>query len=250
MSYLYESSYLTSEEETVSSFRPLRSYDTLVQAVNTEDDPIISYGLFQATCREFGRLLGIGNDELDATLNEPWQSYTAITAPQANLHEVRNMNGVLILGELKMPDNYLRIFGPYGGDPTLNVIVNQMTVQEILSCEKTRTERNRIRVLDRFEFFVNPAPESLVRPTKVTYHLIRFERIKNLDLEIILRAKASESPLLPLESVSMLLNPSVPNVLIRGLRSMNAIVDWSIVQGMQDNSNIPISANPSIQWSR
>jgi len=249
MSHTFEPSYFTAVEETTSIFNPVRSYDDIVSLVGAQGVSTVSYGLFQATCRGFGRVIEMREEDINKALDTPWELYDSMVASRRIKRTGPREERIAQLGLLPVSDSLLVIFGPYGANFTLNVIVNQMTVQEIISCEKTRSEGNKIRVLDRFEYMVAPGNRPNPMSTRIIYHLIKFERIRNADLESILRAKASESPLLTLENVTMMLNPHIPNVLLSHFRTMNAIADWSLIQGQQGEETVPRTVNPSIQWS-
>lgn len=190
----------------------------------------------------------MSEDNIDTALNAPWESFSNHSYRRRHRRTTRVDERYCDLGDLNLPDHLLVLYSPFGADSEIDVVVNQMTVQDIISCERTSSQSTEINILDRLTFCIKPGNRPNPMRTRVNLHLMRFSRIRNCDLEAVLRAKASESPSLDLEQVSMLLNPSIPTVLLPRFRTLNAIADWSTVQGNQGSPSVGYRTNPSENW--
>jgi len=241
-------SYLTNRRETVEVSSCARSFETIIGAVDVTSPRLVSYGLYLATLKEMSRLLGGSQQDLDIFTAEPWARLRRYRAGELGIDVKVFPNGDLHLGDISASKQTLDSVRPLGISPTLDLVVIQMNVQDLISVPRSRSRPTAFRVKAPFQVDIISPDNYNLESFSIKYHRIEFLRIQQCDIEMILRAKAAESPLLALTDVSSLLNPLIPTLTLRQHRTVNAIVDWAIIQGDQSQELRSEHTDPSESW--
>lgn len=243
-------SYLTGGPETVQVWSCPRSFEQIVADVDKTSPRLISYGLYLGTVREMAKISRCSDKDLNHFFSEPWTLLSDFRKLQRRLDGIPTKGAPIHLGEVVTPRKVLDAVRPLAVNPVIDLVVIQMNVQDLISTKRSSSQATQFDIKSPFEVKISAGEDRYLDTMIVRYHRIRFTIINILDLEIILRAKAAESPVLTLGEVSMLLDPLIPTVTLKSHRTVNAIVDWALVQGNQSSALRSTRTDPSGSWMK
>lgn len=243
-------SYLTGGAETVQVGSCPKSFEQIVANLDRTSPRLVSYGLYLSTVKELAGLFNCPKQHLEDFLAEPWALFAGYRSRQRCSDRVTARGERIVLGEVIAPPPVLDAVRPFAVNPVLDLVIIQMNVQDLISTPRSHTADTQFEARSSFEIDVPVGYEDSLDMFTIRYHRIRFVVINHVDLEMILRAKAAESPSLSLGDVSMLLDPFIPTVTLRSHRTVNAIVDWAVVQGAQSRSLRSTHTDPSGSWKQ
>lgn len=243
-------SYLTKGKETVQVSSCPRSFEQIVADVDRTSPQLVSYGLYLSTTREMARLLKISKEEMSNYFAAPWTRLKEYRGDPNSGDVPKALRGVIDLGYLAVSKDVLDTIKPMAIHPVLDLLVIQMNVQDLISAPRSRSKPTIYEVRSPFQVDIITSEDCDFESFTLRFHRIEFLSIQQCDIEMILRAKAAESPVLSLQEVSSLLNPLIPTFTLREHRTVNALVDWAVIQGDQSGKIESVRTDPSGSWKR
>lgn len=241
-------SYLTGEREVVTVSSCPRSFEEIIMGAAGPSSRLMSYGLYLKSVRELSVLMGVDRAELRAFIKLPWKRLNSTETARRQGVLPRFYGDVMDLGPTVVPRAVYNSVSPLTTSSTLDIAVIQMNVQDLISTPRHSSRITTYEVINPFLTRLVAQGTDGQTSLDLRVYRIKFREIQQCDVEMILRAKAAESPILSIEEVSSLLNPLVPIVTLRAHRTVNALVDWAIVQGTQQETIKSEQRDPSVSW--
>lgn len=211
----------------------LKSLDDIIPVNRQPEVTVYDYGKYVHLISEFCNLSGLTIASRDKIIQQPWTGaevrriiYTRTGRRQGRSHRAADIYADVKDETVPLSLEEFQAFDLGGHIDGSVVRIIDGTVQDIVACPRTNDGVTEM-TLHCCHMHTEPDPQESDRRMTVIFERWIPRVINSLDLEMILRAKISECLVLSLQTVCQLLDPSVPTLLIPGLRTEQDIVEWS-----------------------